>query len=518
MFLKLAYHILTLYILSVSSLGNLNLQSLRSPHCDFWVLHCGLESPSFHPTVPLRPSLLVNLAAWAELGFDLLDLQQAISVVKMRPNAKCVITLIHCSPFVEETFTLQKFKFELVRYLKVPLLYYSSYGIRVYTEHGNMYTVLLTTLEGGFDIFVFLQKYGTPPKYWVFSTFSTQEPDILTAKSETFDYSMENLVKQTFLKFNTSVAFDLSRIDPAIFENYQIANIKAGPAFETLSDSTVIITSFNGFQFLTYASTFIRLVLGSWSLMSVVLTNCYNGLVISELNAPFETTKWETFKDVSCLERDVQNLNAATVVEHLVMEGDLNSNPSFSRNRHLTDIMSSYEKLRRSYHPRRRRDEPLNTDKVDKKCFAIYSPPITEARSVYIQFEFIRFLINEFDEITLSLKNNANLLPPFLVLLDLLHPKRRHKPEAITWRKKYNSTTLQELIEREVVKCEKSLFITRSDEILAELDFLTKNYPGIRVRKNPGFYSKNNYPGVLLGFTGFWGFTGFYWVLLYTGL
>lgn len=50
---------------------------------------------------------------------------------------------------------------------------------------------------------------------------------------------------------------------------------------------------------------FYRFVFGSWTLMSVILTNCYNGLMISELNAPHRSNIPESFQDLICQKRDI---------------------------------------------------------------------------------------------------------------------------------------------------------------------------------------------------------------------
>lgn len=46
--------------------------------------------------------------------------------------------------------------------------------------------------------------------------------------------------------------------------------------------------------------SFIRLVLGFWCLMSVILTNCYNGIMISDLNAPRESSRLTLFDNLLC--------------------------------------------------------------------------------------------------------------------------------------------------------------------------------------------------------------------------
>ncbi|OXA43074.1 hypothetical protein Fcan01_21915 [Folsomia candida] len=47
-------------------------------------------------------------------------------------------------------------------------------------------------------------------------------------------------------------------------------------------------------------NTFIRLILGSWCLMSVTLTNCYNGIMISDLNAPLDSSRPTLFDHLLC--------------------------------------------------------------------------------------------------------------------------------------------------------------------------------------------------------------------------
>ncbi|OXA49431.1 hypothetical protein Fcan01_15918 [Folsomia candida] len=51
---------------------------------------------------------------------------------------------------------------------------------------------------------------------------------------------------------------------------------------------------------------FFRMVVGGWILMSVVLTNCYNGLMISSLNSPLPRTNIpETFQDLICQDKSI---------------------------------------------------------------------------------------------------------------------------------------------------------------------------------------------------------------------
>lgn len=45
---------------------------------------------------------------------------------------------------------------------------------------------------------------------------------------------------------------------------------------------------------------FVRYILGTWLIMSVILTNCYNGMLTTELNAPLPILPLQTFDDLIC--------------------------------------------------------------------------------------------------------------------------------------------------------------------------------------------------------------------------
>jgi hypothetical protein len=53
--------------------------------------------------------------------------------------------------------------------------------------------------------------------------------------------------------------------------------------------------------------TFYRLLIGIWCLMVAILTNCYNGLMITGLNSPLPGIKIESFKDLLCDKSLIEN-------------------------------------------------------------------------------------------------------------------------------------------------------------------------------------------------------------------
>lgn len=47
-----------------------------------------------------------------------------------------------------------------------------------------------------------------------------------------------------------------------------------------------------------------RLIFGCWIIVGVLLSNCYNGLMITGLNSPLETNNWDLFQDWLCNLKD----------------------------------------------------------------------------------------------------------------------------------------------------------------------------------------------------------------------
>lgn len=93
---------------------------------------------------------------------------------------------------------------------------------------------------------------------------------------------------------------------------------------------------------------FIRIVIGSWILMSIMLINCYNGLMISDLNSPFPRKNMpETFQDLICENKQF--------IKYRNVTGDLKQFPE-------DDKFSCFD--------------PSPTFMGLNRCFKIFSPPI----------------------------------------------------------------------------------------------------------------------------------------------
>ncbi|OXA41245.1 hypothetical protein Fcan01_23981 [Folsomia candida] len=88
---------------------------------------------------------------------------------------------------------------------------------------------------------------------------------------------------------------------------------------------------------------FVRFILGSWCVVSLILTNCYSGTMISELNSPLPALRPSSFADLVCENiegNDVPKFHETYNIMKAKMEA------MFYNNSHLkdgsTDIMKSF--------------------------------------------------------------------------------------------------------------------------------------------------------------------------------
>lgn len=135
---------------------------------------------------------------------------------------------------------------------------------------------------------------------------------------------------------------------------------------------------------------YFRFTFGFWCLMSVILTNCYNGLMISELNAPLPAFVPETFKDLVCTK-----VSADTTDKHLIVFSN-----SADKSTHAIDKDLTVAQEKISYMlllPIEKFNLPDNPYRNDN-CFNLYSAPrVTQIVEMTDGFpEFFQFLLNFF--------------------------------------------------------------------------------------------------------------------------
>ncbi|OXA49824.1 hypothetical protein Fcan01_15863 [Folsomia candida] len=142
-----------------------------------------------------------------------------------------------------------------------------------------------------------------------------------------YDLVMEgfyhDLIYEVFRRTNESLYFYEYRSIMTMFPNY----IERFPIWQQIP--TLVATRFHGYQFFTCykqrsypqsgfrllsnmceegfpvpgkleKTIFFRTSFGAWILMSVILVNCYNGIIITDLNAPLPGESPSVFKDLLC--------------------------------------------------------------------------------------------------------------------------------------------------------------------------------------------------------------------------
>ncbi|OXA44818.1 hypothetical protein Fcan01_20519 [Folsomia candida] len=187
---------------------------------------------------------------------------------------------------------------------------------------------------------------------------------------------------------------------------------------------------------------FYRYTLGSWVLMSVILTNCYNGLMITSLNAP------------------LPGVNLKGWMERYGIKNYLDHWTS-------TDIAVLYAPISSSI---RMKNQSLT-------CFRLMSPPIVLYGRASIQFVWalvhmaLRFK-REQDQI-------GSISRQTLVTLALMNPKHSMEPSEQFYTN--NSEVMASINNfKELGQCGKSVYIAKSSEIAATLDFLDKKFYGVK--------------------------------------
>ncbi|OXA37134.1 hypothetical protein Fcan01_28110 [Folsomia candida] len=185
-----------------------------------------------------------------------------------------------------------------------------------------------------------------------------------------------------------------------------------------------------------------RLTFGLWCLMSVVLTNCYNGLMISDLNAPLPSFKARTFNDLVC-----------------------NKVPRSETDKHIEGkgIAGPYR------------------NSFAELFFYIYDVEWHKLNYIIRSPEFLFFLYDQ------------------------------------VFRQGLKMTKFQQDIEREVVKCGKSVFVAYSDVLEAEYAFLSKHYPWHEIYKGREIYNIASY-GVIFRLAGISKIPGYFKSLVETGI
>lgn len=230
---------------------------------------------------------------------------------------------------------------------------------------------------------------------------------------------------------------------------------------------------------------FFRLILGAWCLMTVILTNCYTGIMTSELNAPLQGRHPITFNDLVCskIKRSNQNL------DHVLSIGG-----------NLSDL---YISLHKAYHNKIFHfliKEQTNISMFDpiesSNCFQLLSKLVPESISPQLIPQFLDLLYNiHFYLLDPSAAFRKTLSehfvsPVFALMFNLFNPVHPHIPTSVNYSEgTYTMGNIQSQVEKEISSCRRAVFAGTSESVHSELSFVRKNYHWIHFYKGKPIYA-----------------------------
>lgn len=196
---------------------------------------------------------------------------------------------------------------------------------------------------------------------------------------------------------------------------------------------------------------FFRIAIAGWILVAFILTNCYTGLMITGLNAPLAGKVHKTFQDLVC--NSEQGIHSAALAWY---------QETFDRH---------------YYHEFNRDTDQFKNPYLSRHCFSLLSPLIgwDSTRPKYLFSQFLH------EEVMHAANFTAKLPRQTKLVFKLFHPMHAHQPKRSILLE--SETSSQRRIEAEVMSCGKVAFVTRSDTLEAEFNFLSRKYPSIPLQR-----------------------------------
>lgn len=212
-----------------------------------------------------------------------------------------------------------------------------------------------------------------------------------------------------------------------------------------------------------------RTIFGGWILSCVLLTNFYNGLMITGLNSPLPSTTPETFKELVCDWREVKRPFA----HYKKMRGNntLSKIGNFDFEYYLDFVVKLFKGEITA---------PGDAYSLSK-CFSLLSQQSNEAARETRLPAFFHYLRRAFLDYYTA--KDAQL-KTFQLVMNLFHPNHRHFPLNT---KNISQISVEEgwkRVEREVVDCSKTVFIATEKTFRAEIEYLAKKYFWIKFHQS----------------------------------
>ncbi|OXA37382.1 Valine--tRNA ligase [Folsomia candida] len=220
---------------------------------------------------------------------------------------------------------------------------------------------------------------------------------------------------------------------------------------------------------------FHRLVFGSWALMAITLTNCYTGVMITELNAPFPGARPETISDLVCGDGTPPTGNLTKWAES-------------------ENILWFWNQVNKLYGlDGRKAGKTLLNPFESENCFRFLSPPSTGTnfffwesgvpipRTKFFTDLYVLYRSIFFWKTRVLLPGEMKAYQEIL----LLRPGHSHRSSGrlgipsssnLEEREIQIIQEMNKANERDLVECGKSVFFSDSDHVSTEMSFLSEKY------------------------------------------
>lgn len=231
---------------------------------------------------------------------------------------------------------------------------------------------------------------------------------------------------------------------------------------------------------------FFRIVLGFWSLVSVVLTNGYNGIMIEDFVAPVKHQPPQQFTDLICGTEYYEWISVLKSYQ----AGTLNTAK-------WNEFRMGFFDKRVKFWSNRTNSLPMRNDmpKISNDCFRLLSR--IDMDLVTPEYEFLHFVTQiwflgqVYDDrwADISSSDVSNLL----LLLHLANFKFAYTPQHgnISRYGAENLNVLDAMVEADVINCGRTVLISKSNMINAEYDYLSGRYPATTFYKGKQILEAN---------------------------
>jgi hypothetical protein len=213
-----------------------------------------------------------------------------------------------------------------------------------------------------------------------------------------------------------------------------------------------------------------KLMVGVWSLSSLLLVNCYVGLMIMEVSSPLKGTKIKSYDDILCqpnlFNNSANDARGFWMLNYTMHEVEMTrrafNNDGFD--------LSHYESFLKDF------------QKSAENCFTLLSSPTEPLNSsMAIRVRMNPRMYREFNQ---NLESLPMITAPLLAdqipyterLIDFLSPQHRHypnDPKLVGETQDY----LTAAIEKELTECGLSIYLAERKQLLSEFLYLKLNYP-----------------------------------------